>query len=473
MFNDLEFVKVYGGTTTVGILDIFGFEKLPKNSFEQLCINTASEQMHYYFNQFVFCWEREEYLAENIPVALNDDPVMKSRACLDTLLAKPIGIFAIMDEEIKFPSATKASLLAKLESNLEKSAVFKKEKTEDKFVIKHFAGKVSYDPEQFIEKNRNFLSPQVIANMRDSSDSTIRFLFTCPLSSTGRLSSGEGHTTDLPTPSNQHSQSRAQQSIATFFRYSLIDLLKSTLDGAPHFVRCFKPNSNKKPGHIDMGELTKQLEYSGILETVKARKTGYPIRLTFGEFLRRYCFLGFSFDERVIATKENCQLLLLRLKMDGYALGRTKVFLKYYHLEYLSKLYERQIRKIIRVQAVVRRWLASLRCQKEKWAVARHLFLCRVFATRWKMRAKASANLSNKGANKDTLLSKNTPSHKTEAGSRTKNDFTKDEAAMEIQRHIKGFLTRKKVRPMLLQRLTSVVERNDPGNYNFSSSSIS
>ena len=106
--------------------------------------------MHYYFNQFVFCWEREEYLSENVPVALNDDPVVKSRVCLDTLLAKPIGIFAIMDEEIKFPSATKASLLAKLESNLEKSKVFVKSKTEESFIIKPFAGKVTYDPEQFI-----------------------------------------------------------------------------------------------------------------------------------------------------------------------------------------------------------------------------------------------------------------------------------------------------------------------------------
>jgi myosin-3 len=50
------------------------------------------------------------------------------------------------------------------------------------------------------------------------------------------------------------------------------------------------------------------MAYSGILETVKARKMGYPVRLNFGEFLRRYCFLGFSFDERVVATKENCQV---------------------------------------------------------------------------------------------------------------------------------------------------------------------
>ena len=76
--------------------------------------------------------------------------------------------------------------------------------------------------------------------------------------------------------------------------------------------------------------------------------------------------------------------------MDGYALGHTKVFLKYYHVEYLSKEYERQIRKIVRVQASVRRWLASLKCQREKWAVARNIFLMKVFATRWKRRvAKA------------------------------------------------------------------------------------
>lgn len=58
----------------------------------------------------------------------------------------------------------------------------------------------------------------------------------------------------------------------------------------------------------------------------------------------RYCFLAFNFDERVTASKENCRLLLLRLKMDGWALGKTKVFLKYYHVEYLTKMYEKQVR---------------------------------------------------------------------------------------------------------------------------------
>lgn len=343
-------LQVYGGCTTIGILDIFGFENMFSNSFEQLCINAASEQMHFYFNQFVFCWEREEYLAEGIPIRLDDEPAMQSRSCLDTLLAKPIGLFSILDEEIKFPSATKNSFLNKLESNLSESKAYEKDKTSDMFIIKHFAGPVTYDPNQFIEKNRNFLSPEVIGIMRDSSDNIVKYLFTCPLSATGRLSNAEESVSSQMQAHHHHSQTRSQQSMATFFKYALIDLLKSTLDGSPHFVRCFKPNNEKKPDMLNLEDLRKQMAYSGIIETVKARKNGYPVRLTFGEFLRRYCFLGFSFDERVVATRENCQLLLLRLKMDGYALGKTKVFLKYFHLEYLSKLYEKQIRKIIRVQ---------------------------------------------------------------------------------------------------------------------------
>ncbi|XP_068215254.1 myosin-IIIb-like isoform X2 [Palaemon carinicauda] len=512
---------VYGDHLAVGLLDIFGFENFENNSFEQLCINIANEQIQYFFNQHIFTWEQQEYMSEGIEVDIVE--FADNRPVLDMFLAKPMGLLALLDEESRFPKASDQSLVDKFHSNI-KSQYYMKPKAQGlDFGIRHFAGKVNYDVSNFLEKNKNFLPTEVIQLFRQSSHDVIRFLFQCPLTKTGNLyyatprSSPRG-TLNKQTPSRlggstktQYdsrglaSQTKAQQTVATYFRYSLMDLLQKMVNGTPHFVRCIKPNDEKRPDNFDTKKVQRQLRYAGVMETVRIRQHGFSHRITFADFLRRYCFLAFNFDERVTASRENCRLLLLRLKMDGWALGKTKVFLKYYHVEFLAKMYEKQIRRIIQVQACVRRWLARIRYQKEKWAMARSVITLQRYTRGWISRKKYQESLKNqkKAAPKKEAAKKGSapppPSqrkleHKDSAqwmkakmmgalGAQSSVDqddkevekskkgpakhkpkkhgeMSEDEAATIIQSYVRGHHARREWGPLLEERLSKLVEKH-------------
>jgi len=85
--------------SSIGVLDIFGFEDFTRNSFEQFCINYANETLHFYFNQHIFKFEQEEYRREGIrwtDIEFNDNT-----ACLDLFNKKPTGLLYLLDEECK------------------------------------------------------------------------------------------------------------------------------------------------------------------------------------------------------------------------------------------------------------------------------------------------------------------------------------------------------------------------------------
>ncbi|KAL8183449.1 UNVERIFIED_CONTAM: Myosin-IIIb [Gekko kuhli] len=174
----------------VGILDIFGFENFTRNSFEQLCINIANEQIQFYFNQHIFALEQMEYQNEGI-----DAPVIEyedNRPLLDMFLQKPMGLLSLLDEESRFPQATDLTLVDKFEDNLRCKYFWRPKRVELSFGIQHYAGKVQYDAYSFLEKNRDTLPADIVVVLRTSENRLLQQLFSSPLTKTGILLTVEG-----------------------------------------------------------------------------------------------------------------------------------------------------------------------------------------------------------------------------------------------------------------------------------------
>ena len=145
-----------GPSTRISILDIFGFERFESNSFEQLCINFANEQLQQLFTRHLFKQEQREYEAENID--WRSIPFEDNQGCLDLFQSVPHGLFSILEDEVAVPRATDLTLSDKFRALLGTNPHFcPARRTPLQFSIRHYAGTVGYDTAGFLEKNRDSL----------------------------------------------------------------------------------------------------------------------------------------------------------------------------------------------------------------------------------------------------------------------------------------------------------------------------
>uniref|UniRef100_A0A8C7ZZQ3 Myosin IIIB n=1 Tax=Oryzias sinensis TaxID=183150 RepID=A0A8C7ZZQ3_9TELE len=385
----------------VGILDIFGFENFKKNSFEQLCINIANEQIQFYFNQHIFALEQMEYQSEGVDASLVE--YEDNRPILDMFLQKPMGLLSLLDEESRFPQATDQTLVDKFEDNLRCKYFWIPKRVELCFGIQHYAGKVMYSVNGFLEKNRDTLPADIVVVLRTSENKLLQQLFSSPLTKTGELECNKktchniasipAELTDdtvftrkqllIGTCSSvncvcvqvdtmemmrhpDETTNMRRQTVASYFRYSLMDLLSKMVVGQPHFVRCIKPNDDRQALRFCRERVMVQLRYTGILEMVNIRRQGYSHRILFEEFVPRYYYLAFRAHQMPENSKENVVLILQRTKLEHWVLGNTKVFLKYYHVEQLNLLLRDVMARVVVMQAYTKGWLGARRYQKEK-----------------------------------------------------------------------------------------------------------
>uniref|UniRef100_A0AAX7TZG7 non-specific serine/threonine protein kinase n=1 Tax=Astatotilapia calliptera TaxID=8154 RepID=A0AAX7TZG7_ASTCA len=379
---DMNVCAVESGMN-VGILDIFGFENFKKNSFEQLCINIANEQIQFYFNQHIFALEQMEYQSEEVDASLVE--YEDNRPILDMFLQKPMGLLSLLDEESRFPQATDQTLVDKFEDNLRCKYFLIPKRVELCFGIQHYAGQVMYNVNGFLEKNRDTLPADIVVVLRTSENKLLQQLFSSPLTKTGNLATSKARVTaasrSLPPQLGsgrtkvdtmemirhpEETTKMRRQTVASYFRYSLMDLLSKMVVGQPHFVRCIKPNDDRQALCFCKERVMVQLRYTGILETVNIRRQGYSHRILFEDFVNRYYYLAFRAHEMPETSKENAVAILERAKLKDWVLGKTKVFLKYYHVEQLNLLLREVIARVVVMQAYTKGWLGARRYRKEK-----------------------------------------------------------------------------------------------------------
>ena len=158
------------------VLDIAGFEIFEYNGFEQISINFVNEKLQQFFNHHMFVVEQEEYVAEGIDWAMVDFGMDLAAAII--MFEKPMGVWAILEEETLFPKSSDKTFEDKLKSQLlGKAAPFAKPQSKtDKnahFAIIHYAGTVSYNVTAWLEKNKDPVNDTVVDVLKNSANALL------------------------------------------------------------------------------------------------------------------------------------------------------------------------------------------------------------------------------------------------------------------------------------------------------------
>uniref|UniRef100_A0A8D2P5K4 Myosin IXB n=1 Tax=Zosterops lateralis melanops TaxID=1220523 RepID=A0A8D2P5K4_ZOSLA len=143
-------------------------------------------------------------------------------------------------------------------------------------------------------------------------------------------------------------------SISAQFQTSLNKLLETLGRAEPFFIRCIRSNAEKKEMLFDESLVLQQLRYTGMLETVRIRRSGYSAKYTFQEFIDQFQVL---LPKNAKASKEDICAYLNKLKLNEnyYQIGKTKVFMKEAERQILQDtLHKEVIRKIILLQSWLR-----------------------------------------------------------------------------------------------------------------------
>lgn len=298
---------------TVGILDIYGFEIFEKNSFEQLCINYVNEKLQQIFIQLTLKAEQEEYAREQIrwtPIKYFDNKVV----CDLIEQIRPVGLFSAMKDATKTAHADPAACDRTFMQSINGMSHAHLTPRQGSFIIKHYAGDVSYTVEGITDKNKDQLLKGVQNLFQQSQNRFVHMLFPQQVDQDNRK---------LPPTAGDRIRTSANALVETLMKCQ------------PSYIRTVKPNENKSPTEYNVPNVLHQVKYLGLQENVRIRRAGFAYRQSFEKFVERFFLLSpatsYAGEYTWSGSEEAAVKQILKdtsIPKEEWQLGTTKAFIK-------------------------------------------------------------------------------------------------------------------------------------------------
>jgi len=288
---------------------------------------------------------------------------MDLAACI-IMFEKPMGIWAILEEETNFPKSSDKSLEDKLKTqHLGKSPPFAKPQSKtDKnahFAIIHYAGIVSYNVTGWIEKNKDPVNDSVVDVLKRGSNALMVYLW-------------RDHPGQSAPPEEDKSKKKKKgggaKTVTSVYLVQLAELMTTLHSTEPHFIRCIVPNTHKQPGAVEPELIMHQLTCNGVLEGIRICMRGFPNRMLYPDFKGRYQILGAAEIATATDNKTGVYALMDKIEFprDRYRLGHTKVFFRAGALAALEEARDEIVLKLLRwLQGECYGWLRRRAYQKK------------------------------------------------------------------------------------------------------------
>ena len=340
--NDTLIDKSMKKANFCAVLDIAGFEIFEYNGFEQISINFVNEKLQQFFNHHMFVVEQEEYVAEGIDWAMVDFG-MDLAACI-IMFEKPMGVWAILEEESNFPKASDKTLEDKMKATLlgKCPSMAKPQSKTDKnahFAIIHYAGIVSYNVTGWLEKNKDPVNDSVVDILKKGSCELLVHLW---LDHPGQSAP--------PDEGKKKKKKGGGKTVSSVYLVQLTELMTTLHSTEPHFIRCIVPNTHKQPLQTETPLIMHQLTCNGVLEGIRICMRGFPNRMLYPDFKSRYQILGAAEIASSNDNKTAVYALMDKIEFsrDKYRLGHTKVFFRAGALAALEEARDNIVLKLVR-----------------------------------------------------------------------------------------------------------------------------